>query len=270
MSELKAIHQQIEQLRVEASVDLSLVDPRVRGMAEARARQAGEALQEAKKRYREAAVRNSAILLVSGANSQDFGLLAAEHFSAVSVDWQRIEDEIVTAIRARGGNMELYGTYEHGILTGYLLDQKVRLGVQTMPYPQPNGPAFNALYKPTSDAVLEVLLNNFGWELHATFARLAVAEAAERAEFVGNTIPVVLYNFKGALPGHILPGFTFSVKTEGPVTQELVAEAFADAKAALTGKPRAPKKEKKLKPESAQTENKEEQEEKKEETNEQQ
>jgi hypothetical protein len=164
--------------------------------------------------------------------------------------------------------MDLYGTYEHGILTGYLLDQKVRLGVQTMPYPQPNGPGFNALYQPVPKAVAEVLLNNFGWDLHATFARLAIADSAEKAEFVGNTIPVVLYNFKGQLPGHILPGFTFSVSAEGEVTKESVGEAFADAKAALTGKPRAPKKEKKSKPESAETKTKEEEREEKEETNE--
>jgi hypothetical protein len=220
---------QIKDKRAEASIDPLECDPRIRSGAEGLVRAAKDAVSNLERQYKNEVVNHSVVIAVVGDNSQNFADVCANKFHTISINYKMIVNVLEKAIKARGGRNE-YGNQEHFIMLSELNPLKVKYEIVSMAIPQINNYQDNVWEQPIYIALDKIFQRSYENSLYSAITRREIGNLALEAEFTGQALPVVVYNYTGGVDSQFLPEPVEVVETNGPIDEDFVKSVLLTVK----------------------------------------
>ncbi|NBP13514.1 hypothetical protein EBU95_03830 [bacterium] len=200
---VKEILNQLLEKRAESNINLNNIPPSYRLGAEGNVRAAKDAVERLKKQYVEEVSKTAFIVAVLGENSKEFAKLAEENFGMISLNHEEMFDRLQTALKAKLAR-DTYTQYEHSTLLSEILNLKAELGIVSLPLPTLNTQEsyYNGELHSSMRTVLE---KTYGDSLESIYLKKQMTEKALEKAHDGNSLPVVLYNYRGSVDGNFLP-----------------------------------------------------------------
>jgi hypothetical protein len=234
MNQLKELVDQYTDKAAEAAVIPEETDPRVRAGVEALVRNAKQELPLIQRKYSEAVMSNIVLIAVSGANSEKFAQ-EAEKLGAVSVDFLSVYKKIAERLAQRAVG-PTYTTDAHFKLLDELSKIRLEYDVVRLPNPMINAYSDGIYDAPINDALLALFEKNYGSSLYSAAARRDIGKEAFEKKFTGKLLPVILYNYNGAIDAQMLPAPAATFVADKAVTSKQVSKLLTQVKNTLNGK----------------------------------
>jgi len=228
---LKETLQQLKERRAESLLDPNESDPKVRAGVESIARNAKAALPKLAQEYAAKVEQVLLLINVTGPGAKKFAQYARDKMKVLAYDHTSIVHTLADRVRSRGGS-ETFGSSEGHLLLSELLNIKTAYMISNLPPLRLNETVPTPFESPLEEAIQSSLEFSYGIGLYdATILREAQSEALE-AEFSGNVLPIVVYNYKGSenRVGAILPVPAFHIEVPFSVSVDFVKNQLLKVK----------------------------------------
>lgn len=192
MSNLKEIYTELKKKEELSQIDPNRIEMRIRAGMEGQIRAAQSEIPLLKNRYKEQVLRNSVVMAVTGQYGSQFASIAEKDFGTISVDFLEIVDEISDSILKRGYK-DVYNTNSHYYAMDELNKIKMNYLIAQLPVFQADFTEIGADL-PLKAGLLYQLKKQYGGQLFTAVSREKIAKRALAAGFMGNNLPVVLFN----------------------------------------------------------------------------
>jgi hypothetical protein len=238
MADIKELFDLIRDKRAESKIEPEDTDYKVRSGVEAIKRNAERALPDLELLYKEEVMKNVVAIGVSGPSSEEFANIAKYALKVLTIDHELLVNRITNSIKTRSPRPE-FNMQEYYIFMDEINKIKTELGIIRLQAPQVN--YYDGIYGfDIKEAVGKILESNYDQQLQSLAVRRAIGQAALNAEFVGKTLPVILFNYNGKIDETLLPRPITAVEVNGKVTEADVKRTLDEVKAKL--KPATTKK----------------------------
>jgi hypothetical protein len=234
MNFLKDIIEKIQEKTAEANIDVKASAPGVRAGVEAIARNAREEIVMLNQQYRTAVASRVLLVEVVGEHAGEFAKIARSGKRQVpAYNYLEVADEIVAVLRTQTRN-DSFTSNESLFFQTKVLELKALLGIQQMPPLKINEVQPTVYYQPIQEAVERSLEASYGNGLYDAYTLRSAQEEALKNEFIGNVMPILVYNFKAIDPdSRLLPPTFFVIDASQPVTRAYVQEQLNRVKELL-------------------------------------
>jgi hypothetical protein len=234
MNQLKELVDQYTDKAAEANIIPEETDPRVRAGVEALVRNAKQELPIIQRKYAEAVLGNVVLIAVSGTNSEKFAK-EAEKLGAISVDFLSVYKKISERLSGRAVG-PTYTTDVHFKLLDELSKIRLEYDVVRLPNPMINAYSDGIYDAPINDALLSLFEKNYGSSLYSAATRRDIGKEAFEKRFTGKLLPVIVYNYTGAIDTQMLPAPAATFAADKSVTSKQVSKLLTQVKNTVNGK----------------------------------
>ena len=221
---LKELLTKVQEKRAESRIDISTLAPGVQSTAEGLRNNAIADTARLEDEYKTLAAKKCAIVAVNGAKAKEFADLAAKTGWA-TFDYKALIERLAQSVIKRAGRDD-FSSQEFWMLVDELNKLKLEYKLLSLPMPKIDHSKKTIFGLPCREAVLEILVSNYANALFAATCFREIGQAALNGEFVGTTLPVILYNCdgeNGEVDNSFLPSPVSSVTVESEPDAAFVA-----------------------------------------------
>lgn len=230
----KTLIDEINQKRLEASIDLESVDIRLRLGAEGRKRSAAAELSALEARYMDGILENVLIIAVNGPGAAQFAEIAEKKFRFTTINYMLAADETYQNVLSRGGK-DTYSSNEHWMVMDELNRIKINNRIVSLPPLQANF-ADIGFEKPLRSSIHHMFVKHYGSTLYSIVSKREIGKKALSIGFSRNFLPVILYNYTIELDKTILLEPFCVLKIENNPTEDYVKSSLLDIQKACKAK----------------------------------
>jgi len=234
MNQLKEVLAKIEEKEAEAAIHPEEVNPNVRAGVEALVRNAKAELDKIYTSYRDLVMNHVVVIGVTGKTAQEFAE-KAETLGAVAIDFNLIKGRFIKALLGAGQG-EFYTSNVHMRLISELSQIRLDYNMVQLPVPQINGYNDGIYDAPIPEAVDKLLDKCYGSSLQSAVTRREIGKKALALRFVGQKLPVVVYNLDRDIDTRFLSAAVSQIVSNKEVTDELVKKQLTNVKKLLNQK----------------------------------
>jgi len=222
---LKELFGKYRTLNELASMDIDVLDRRIKAGMEGKIRAARSDLKGIESDYKKRVVDTCAVIGVEGKFCKEFAGISKE-MGTIPIDFLYAIDIIGDSILKRGG-ADRYTSHEHLMVMDELNKIKMRYRLSSLPLFQAKfdgvGPNTNL-----KQALFHQLTSQYGGQLYSIVTHGEIGLEAINMGFCGKTLPVVLYNYATPLSEGILPKPVGVIKVDKKPTKTTVKKALLE------------------------------------------